>query len=284
MKIFLAGATGVIGRRLVPLLLAEGHQVTALTRKRERTAALNALGAEPVVADVHDRAAIVAAVRAAAPDIVIHQLTDLAAEDFAANAALRRQGTRNLVGAALAVGVRRMVAQSVAWAYEAGDEPADEWTPLDLAAPEARARMVAAVAALEAVVHEMPEWVVLRYGALYGPGTWYSLGGRIANQARAGKLAAGDEVVSFLHADDAAAAAVQALTWPNGAVNVCDNEPASGREWLPAFCAAVSAPPPPSASPGRPGWARGADNHYARKHLGWVPKYPSWRDGFATLA
>ncbi|WP_204077905.1 NAD-dependent epimerase/dehydratase family protein [Planotetraspora phitsanulokensis] len=285
MRIFLAGATGVVGRRLVPLLVAEGHQVTALTRRPERTATLRAAGAEPVVADVHDRAALSAAVEKAVPDVVMHQLTDLASGDRAANAAVRRQGTRNLVDAALAAGVRRMVAQSIAWIYEAGDEPADETTPLDLAASEARGRTVESVAALEAAVHEMPEWVVLRHGQLYGPGTWYAPDGLMADAARAGKLAAGGEVVSFVHADDAATAAVQALTWPaGGAVNVCDDEPAPGREWVSAFCTAVGAPPPPLADTGRPGWARGADNHYARKHLGWVPRYLSWRDGFAAFA
>jgi nucleoside-diphosphate-sugar epimerase len=285
MRIFLAGATGVIGRRVVPRLVAAGHQVIALTRKPDRTATLRALGAQPVVADVRDRAAIATAVRAAAPDLVMHQLTDLAAGDAVANAALRREGTRNLVDAALAAGARRMVAQSVAWFYEAGDEPADETTPLDLAAPGERGSRVRSVAALEAAVHEMPEWVVLRYGMLYGPGTWHAPDGLTADMARAGRLAADDEVVSFVHVDDAAIAAVQALTWPAGhAVNVCDDEPVPGREWVPAFCAAVGAPPPPIADPGRPGWARGADNHYARKHLGWAPRYPWWQDGFAAFA
>ncbi|MDP9841674.1 NAD-dependent epimerase/dehydratase family protein [Streptosporangium lutulentum] len=285
MRILLAGATGVIGRRVVPLLVAEGNQVTALTRRPGRTATLRALGAEPVVADAHDREGLAAAVEKAAPDIVMHQLTDLAAADHAANAALRRQGTRNLVDAALAAGVRRMVAQSIAWVYEAGDEPAGETTPLDLAAPGDRGGRVRSVAALEAAVHEMPEWVVLRYGWFYGPGTWHAPDGLAADMARAGKLAADGEVVSFVHADDAATAAVRALTWPaNGAVNVCDDEPAPGREWVPAFCAAVGASPPPSADTGRPGWARGADNRHAREHLGWVPRYPSWRDGFAAFA
>ncbi|GAA4562586.1 NAD-dependent epimerase/dehydratase family protein [Planotetraspora kaengkrachanensis] len=285
MRIFLAGATGVIGRRMVPLLVEEGHEVTALTRRPDRAAALRASGAEPVVADALDPASLAAAVREAAPDIVMHQLTDLATGDFAANAALRRQGTRNLVDASLAAGVRRMVAQSIAWIYEAGDEPADETAPLDLAAPGERGTRVAGAAALESAVQEMPEWIVLRYGEFYGPGTWYAPDGLVADMARAGRLAAKDDVVSFVHADDAATAAVLALTWPaDCAVNVCDDEPAPGREWVPAFCAAVGALPPPPADAGRQGWARGADNHFARKHLGWAPRYPSWRDGFAGLA
>ncbi|MFG2078005.1 NAD-dependent epimerase/dehydratase family protein [Nonomuraea maritima] len=283
MRICLAGATGVIGRRLVPLLVAEGHQVTALTRRPDRFATLRAAGAEPVVADAFDRAGLAAAVAQAAPDVVVHQLTDLSADDHGANAALRTEGTRHLVDAALAAGARRMVAQSISWVYQAGDDPADESTPLDLSAQGERARRVLSVAALEEAVAELPEWVVLRYGMLYGPGTWYAPDGGIADQARAGRLTADDQVTSFLHVDDAAAAAVQALTWPNGAVNICDDDPAPGREWVPAFCAAVGAPPPPQAPPGRPGWSRGANNTHARKNLAWTPKHPSWRDGFRTM-
>lgn len=283
MRICLAGATGVIGRRLVPLLVAEGHQVTALTRRPDRAEALRAAGAEPVVADAFDRAGLAAAVARAAPDVVMHQLTDLSANDHGANAALRTEGTRNLVDAALAAGARRMVAQSISWVYEAGDEPADESTPLDLGVQGERARRVLSVAALEEAVADVPEWVVLRYGMLYGPETWYTSDGSMADQARAGRLTADDQVTSFLHVDDAAAAAVQALAWPDGPVNVCDDDPAPSREWLPAFCTAVGAPPPPQAPPGRPGWARGATNTYARKHLDWTPKHPSWRAGFPAL-
>jgi nucleoside-diphosphate-sugar epimerase len=126
--------------------------------------------------------------------------------------------------------------------------------------------------------------VVLRYGLLYGPGTWYAPGGLMASAAAAGTLRADGDVSSFVHADDAAAAAVQALGWPSGAVvNVVDDEPAAAGEWVPVFCAAVGAPPPaPIAAGGRTPWARGADNHYARKHLGWVPDHPSWRGGFSA--
>jgi nucleoside-diphosphate-sugar epimerase len=140
-------------------------------------------------------------------------------------------------------------------------------------------------------VRELGEWVVLRYGLLYGPGTWYAADGMLADRARAGELTADADVSSFVHVDDAASAAVAALTWPSGAVNVCDDEPATGRQWLPAFCASVGAPVPPDAAgtvtPGtggaavRHGWARGADNRHARKQLGWTPSRPSWRDGFA---
>lgn len=282
MRVFLAGATGVVGRRIVPLLTAQGHQVTALTRDEARGAALRAAGADPVVADVYDRTALVTTVRDAAPDVVMHQLTDLRAGDFAANSTLRRVGTRALVDAALAAGVRRVVAQSIAWIYEGGDGPAAETTPLDLDAPEPRRSMVAAVAALEEAVREAPEWVALRYGMFYGAGTWFSPDGLRARDAHAGRLAADDDVTSFVHVDDAAAAAVDALAWPSGAVNVCDDEPAPAREWVPVFCRSVGAPPPPEAPAGaRKPWARGAGNRHARERLGWVPKHPSWREGFS---
>jgi nucleoside-diphosphate-sugar epimerase len=282
MHVFVAGGTGVLGRRIVPLLVARGHRVTALTRTTAGGAALLTAGAAPALADVYDLEALTRVVRVAAPDVVMHQLTDLSRGDLAANARIRVAGTRNLVNAARSAGVRRVIAQSIAWMYEAGEKPADEPTPLDVSAPEPRRTGVQAVVALEAAVRELPEWVVLRYGLLYGRGTWYAPEGLMAEQARAGRLVADRDVSSFVHADDAAAAAVAALTWPSGAVNVCDDEPAPGGDWLPAFSAAVAAPPPPRVDAERHGWARGADNTHARENLHWVPRRPSWRDGFAA--
>jgi nucleoside-diphosphate-sugar epimerase len=285
MHVFIAGGTGVLGRRLIPLLIARGHRVTALTRTTERGCFALAAGAVPALADVYDVDALTRVVRRAAPDVVMHQLTALSDRDFAANARIRTVGTRNLVDAALRAGVGRVIAQSIAWMYEPGDKPADESVPLDLAAPEARRRGVEAVAALETVVREIPEWVVLRYGLLYGRGTWYAPGALMAADAHEGLLVAGPDMSSFVHVDDAADAAVQALAWPSGAVNICDDEPAAGTEWVPAFCRGVGAPPP-RRMPGeeRRGWARGADNGYARGELRWTPGTPSWRDGFAALA
>jgi nucleoside-diphosphate-sugar epimerase len=280
MRIFVAGATGAIGRRLVPLLLARGHRVTAMTR---RAGAAAALGADEVVCDAFDRPGIHRAIAAARPDVVVHQLTDLAAADTAANARMRIEGTRNLVDAARANGVRRMVAQSIAWAYAAGEAPATEDEPLDLEAPEPRLATVRGVAALEDAVRELPEWTILRYGMLYGPGTWYAGDGLRAEQARAGELAADADVASFVHVGDAASACVAALGWPTGAVNVCDEDPAPGREWLPVFCEAVGAPAPPVSDRPRAGWARGAANARARE-LGWVPRHPSWRESRFAIA
>jgi nucleoside-diphosphate-sugar epimerase len=281
VRILLAGSTGVVGRRLVPLLVAGGHHVTALTRRPANAPALRAAGAHPAVVDVHDAGALAATVRDAAPEVVMHQLTDLAAADLAANAELRVTGTRHLVDAALAAGARRIVAQSIAWAYAGGDGPAGEDTPLDLDAPEPRATSVRGVAGLEAAVREAPEWVVLRYGMFYGRDTWFAPDGLRAADVRAGRLTADDDVTSFLHVDDAAPAAVAALDWPSGAVNICDDEPAAARDWVPVFCSSVGAPPPPASDAPRRAWARGADNRRAREQLRWTPKYPSWRSGFA---
>ncbi|MEU5672803.1 NAD-dependent epimerase/dehydratase family protein [Micromonospora sp. NPDC047762] len=271
MRIVLAGSTGVIGRRLEPILTAQGHEVIGLARNG------------PVAVDVLDRDAVAAAVRDARPDVVMHQLTSLSTGDFAANSRLRRTGTRNLVDAALAAGVQRIVAQSIAWAYEPGTEPATEEIPLDLGAAEPRQTSVAGAAALESAVQEAPEWVVLRYGTLYGPGTWYARDGLMAQFAAAGKVPADADVSSLLHIDDAVAAAVEALRWPVGVVNVCDDEPAAASQWVPAFCAAADVPAPAVTGGERHGWARGASNRYARTHLGWSPAYPSWRQGFDTV-
>lgn len=179
MRIFLAGAGGAIGRQLTPLLVKAGHRVAGTTRSADKADAIRALGAEPVVVDVFDAQALARAVKAAAPDAVIHQLTDLAfapgspqyAEGLARNARLRIEGTRNLAAAARAVGVRRLIAQSIAFIYAPGLGLRVETDPLD--ADSARATTIDAVRVLEDTTLAMPEGIVLRYGLLYGPGTWY---------------------------------------------------------------------------------------------------------------
>jgi nucleoside-diphosphate-sugar epimerase len=205
------------------------------------------------------------------------------------------------VDAALAAGARRVISQSIAWAYEPGDTPAVESTPLDLtAADPGRRATVEAVAELEAITAEAPEWVVLRCGMFYGPNTWYTKGGLMADLATTGTLPTGPDITSFLHVEDAAGAAVAALSWPTGPVNIVDNDPAPATAWTRAFAESVGAPtaarptpsgaaPAPSAAtpgdapastPTRTPWARGASNAHARTELGWTPVHPSWRAGF----
>jgi nucleoside-diphosphate-sugar epimerase len=183
MRIFLAGAAGVIGRRLTPLLVLMGHQVTGTTRSADKAAQIEAMCGQPVVVDAFDADALTAAVIAARPDVVIHQLTDLPSapgtpgyEDAQKrNVRLRTEGTRNLMAAAIAAGVKRAIAQSIAFVYAPGSGARDESDPLDIAAQGIRALTVAGVMALEEAVLRTPgiEGLVLRYGYLYGPGTWY---------------------------------------------------------------------------------------------------------------
>ncbi|WP_211769945.1 NAD-dependent epimerase/dehydratase family protein [Kutzneria sp. CA-103260] len=277
-RVFLAGATGALGRRLVPLLLAHGHHVTGLARSTASADRIRELGAEPAAGDALDADSLRAAVAAARPDVVMHQLTDLASRDLAANSAIRVVGTRNLVEAALAADVRRFVVQSIAFAYEPGTAPASEDTPLDFTAPEPRQTTVRGIAELETQAARVESHVVLRYGTFYGPGTWYSPTGLMAEAARAGQLPANRDVTSFVHIDDAATAALRSLDWETGPVNICDDEPAPATEWVPEFCALVDAEPP-APSDQRTPFARGADNAHARG-IGWRPAHPSWRISF----
>jgi nucleoside-diphosphate-sugar epimerase len=237
VKIFLAGAAGVIGRRLVPLLVEAGHEVTGTTRTAGRAAALRAAGVVPVVLDVFDAAAVRAALAAARPDVVVHQLTDLPAglpparmaEGIERNARIRREGTAHIVGAALGAGVRRLIAQSIAWAYAPGSPPLDETAPLDVGAGGNRAVTVGGVAALERLVAGTAGFagLALRYGRLYGPGTGAETPGEAPT----------------VHVDAAAWAAVRALGQGTpGAYNITDDGPGlsnarARRElgWDPAF-------------------------------------------------
>ncbi|MBO0794622.1 MAG: NAD(P)-dependent oxidoreductase, partial [Ktedonobacteraceae bacterium] len=244
---------------------------------------LHEMGASAAIVDVFDREGLSRVVREIQPEVIIHQLTDLSHRDFAANAHLRRVGTRNLVDAARAAGVRRMIAQSIAWAYAPGEDPADESVPLDLEAPFPRRSLIESVQALEQSVLEMEQGLVLRYGLFYGPGTWYAPDGLMAQQVRRGELSADEGITSFVHVDDAARATLLALDWPTGVVNIVDDEPAPGSSWLPVYAETLGAPAP-SVSRERPPFARGALNTKARQRLNWQPLYPSWREGFAATA
>lgn len=214
MRIFVAGATGAIGRQLVPMLVQDGHSVSGTTRSEERATWLRGAGAEAAVVDVFDSSALRGAVMAARAEVVIHQLTDLAAgfktEQLRANARLRQLGTRNLMDAAVAAGAHRMVAQSGAWLYAPGPEPHVESDPLrDLVESDP---VLPGVLELERIVTTTPpvEGVVLRYGFFYGPGT--------ADQTRGSEPA--------VHVTDAARAAALALSHgPPGIYNVVDDGP-----------------------------------------------------------
>jgi nucleoside-diphosphate-sugar epimerase len=224
MQIFLAGASGVIGRRLVPLLGDAGHSIIGTTRSLDKAKTLRNLDVEPVIVDVFDRAALIDAVARAAPDVIIHQLTDLPhapgtpgyEAGLERNARLRIEGTRNLVDAAKAANVTRLIAQSIAFVYAPGEGARVETDPLDLAATGARKRTVEGVVALEKATLELPQGIVLRYGFLYGPGTWFE------NEKRAAPA---------LHVDAAANAALLAITKSSrGIYNIAEDDGAISNE------------------------------------------------------
>jgi nucleoside-diphosphate-sugar epimerase len=306
MKVFLAGATGAIGRPLVDRLLAAGHDVVGTTRTDERAARLRAAGAEPVVLDALDADALRAAVLAARPDVVVNELTDLSAPMdtrryarwLASTTRLRTEATRTLTDAARDAGSRRIVVQSVTFVTEpAGPWVLDEDAPFITTMPE----LSEPVAAMEraVVTAEGIEGLVLRYGYFYGPGTAFAPGGQHAELIRKRRLpvvGSGEGHWSFVHVDDAAAATVLALdNGERGVLNVCDDEPSPLREWLPGVAELMGAPAPRRA----PAWLakllagpiavhtavamRGASNARAREQLGWAPARPTWREGFAEV-
>ncbi len=310
MRIFLAGATGAVGRRLLPMLTGTGHQVVGTTRSSERARALEATGAQGVVLDALDRAAVLAAVTEARPDVVIHELTALAGpanlrkfdDWFAQTNRLRTEGTDNLLTAARAVGARRFIAQSYAgWpSGRTGRAITTEEDPLDPHPTAASRLSLAAIAHLESAVTAADdlEGVVVRYGSLYGPGTALGSNGELLEMVRRRRLpivGGGGGIWSHVHVEDAAGATL--LTLDHGApgvYNIVDDEPAPVSEWLPAFADAVGAKPPLRI----PGWLarpllgehgiammtsiRGSSNVKAKRELGWKLRYPSWRQGFRT--
>lgn len=274
MRVFVAGATGVIGRAIVPRLITAGHDVIGMSNDAARNDLLRTLGAKPLVLDVFDRSELTAAFRRERPNAVIDELTSLGKADYTANNRIREEGTRNLVDAATAAGVESFVAQSYCL-YAPGPGLAAEDAPLDMAS-DAFSGSIEGIIALERTVDELTRSVILRYGTLYGPGTWYAPGAAIPDQLVRGEFVATDDVTSFVHVDDAAQAAVLALEWPKGTFNIVDDEPAPVSEWAAVLAALVGAPPPRTTAASAP--RRGVSNAKARREVGWRPIHPSWRD------
>lgn len=274
MRIFLAGGTGVLGRGLIPRLVAAGHQVTATTRRADRTDLLTGLGATPSIVDVFDAAALAEAVAAANPDLIVHMLTDLSGFDLEANARLRREGTTNLIMAAKAADVERIIVQSVAWVFPDDSAPATEDDPSNSGTP---------VDVMEQAARTLPHATIVRFGTLYGPGTWYAADGYIAGVVKNGALPATPAVTCFIHIDDAITATVQALDWPDGTYLITDDEPAPATTWLPVYASALDAPEPVTApaDPEKP-LGRPVSNAKARA-TGWDPAHATWREGFGHL-
>jgi 2-alkyl-3-oxoalkanoate reductase len=311
VRVFVAGAGGAVGKRLLPLLIEGGHQVVALTRSPEREASLRRAGATPVIADGLDRDAVVAAVRNGEPEVVVHQMTALAGgldfrrfeRTFAQTNALRTQGTDNLLAAAQKAGARRFVAQSFAgWPYARSGGPVKtESDPLDPDPPPALKTTLDAIRHLERQVGGAGlEGVVLRYGGFYGPGTSLGPDGGeqidLIRKRRWPVVGKGTGVWSLIHIDDVAAATLAAIEGgAPGIYNVADDDPAPVHEWLPYLAEMIGAKPPRQVpawvgrlAAGEHGLAmmtsvRGASNAKAKRELAWTPRYSSWREGFKTL-
>jgi nucleoside-diphosphate-sugar epimerase len=303
MRVFVAGASGAIGRPLVAQLMAAGHEVTGTTRSESKAEDLRAAGARAAVCDALDADALHAAVAEAAPEVVVHQLTALPRRYNPRDKAIydgtnrvRGEGTRNLLAAARAAGARRFVSQSIAFGYAPGPRPdvKDEDAPLALDAPPPFGEGVRILLEMERAVVDA-DGLVLRYGWFYGPGTYYAEDGSIAHDVRRRRfpvIGSGAGLWSFIHIDDAASATVAAVErGAPGVYNVVDDEPAAMRDWLPAYAEAIGAKKPMRV----PVWlARlaagkmaglvnvqpGASNAKAKRELGWEPRWPSWRTGF----
>ena len=315
MKVFVAGATGVLGRELVPQLVTRGHEVVGMTRSASKQDLLRSLGARPVVADALDPDAVAQAVASAEPEVIVHELTALSGKMSIRDARhperfrgaimtnrLRTEGTDHLLAAGRAVGARRFVAQSFGafrWARTGGPVQT-ETDPLDPHPPAALRTALVGILHLEQAVTTI-EWgqgLALRYGGFYGPGTSVSLAPDAVIAAPIRKrrfpiIGDGGGVWSHIHVEDAAAATVAAVDHGQpGIYNIVDDDPAPVREWLPALASALGAKRPRRI----PRWlgrlaageaatvmmteARGASNEKAKRELGWKPRYASWRQGF----
>lgn len=311
MKVFVAGATGALGSKLVPRLVAGGHDVVGMTRSERKAGMIQQMGATPAIADGLDAEAVGRAVGEAEPEVIVHELTALSGsldlrkfeQSFALTNRLRTEGTDHLLAAARAVGAKRFIAQSyAAWTYERTGGPVKtEDDPLDPDPVPATRTTLDAIRYLEAAVTgaEWVEGLVLRYGGFYGPGTSMSLNpeGEHVEMIRKRKFPlVGDSsgIWSLIQIDDAAAATAAAVEGgAPGIYNVVDDQPAAAADWLPGLAEAVGAKRPLRV----PRWlgrimageaavtmmteTRGASNAKAKSELGWTPTYPTWRDGFA---
>jgi 2-alkyl-3-oxoalkanoate reductase len=306
-KVFVAGGTGAMGRRLVPQLIGAGHNVVAVTRSERNASWLRALGADAAIADALDKSAVVEAIRRAQPNAVIHQLTGLARvkgfknfdKEFALTNRLRTEGTDFLIEGARAAGVQRFIAQSYGnWNYaRTGTELKTETDEFDPNPPRNQVKSMEAIRYVEAAVLDFGG-IALRYGNFYGPGTGIDTNGDIVDQVRKRRLPIvgdGTGVWSFVHMDDAASAAIAALgDADSGVYNIVDDEPTPVSAWLPALAKAVGARPPRHVpvwlgriAAGEVGVSmmtqiRGTSNAKAKRELGWTPRYPSYREGFTA--
>ena len=308
MRIFVAGGTGAVGRPLVRALAAAGHEITVFSRSEGRVAALGVPTAVPAVGDAFDADSLRRAVDAARPEVVVNQLTNLAQSanplavkrGFDATSRLRREVAGTLVAAARSAGARRVVAQSISFAYRPGPGVRTEADPLWTDATGQIGQLTGSLAALESATLGGGgiEGVVLRYGSFYGPGTYFAPDGLYTAMIAKRRLPIpgdGGGLFGLVHLDDAVSATVAALVGPTGIYNVVDDVPARASEWMPFVADLLGAKPPRRVPEAVAKVGAGkflaylmcdqpaVSNQRARAELGWTPRYPDWHEGLPTV-
>ncbi|MCJ1749628.1 NAD(P)-dependent oxidoreductase [Mammaliicoccus sciuri] len=280
-KIFVTGATGLIGTKLTKRLIEEGYEVAGLTTSEKGKEKLDNAGVKAYIGNILEYDTIEKSIGDFKPDIIMNEITDLKQVDMSANTKVRIEGTRNLVEAAIKHDVPHIQSQSIAFVYEAGDTLATEETSLDYDASGDRKITVDGVEGLEKESARLNKHVILRYGLLYGPGTWYGKDGMIYNQFINGEVTMTDGVQSFIHIDDAVETAIQALNFESGIYNVADDDPVKGDDWAKWYANELNVTPTLNIEPAAP-FERGVTNKKFKDQGGKLI-YATWKDGMHPI-
>ncbi|MCJ1779378.1 NAD-dependent epimerase/dehydratase family protein [Mammaliicoccus sciuri] len=280
-KIFVTGATGLIGTKLTKRLIEEGYEVAGLTTSEKGKEKLDNAGVKAYIGNILEYDTIEKSIGDFKPDIIMNEITDLKQVDMSANTKVRIEGTRNLVEAAIKHDVPHIQSQSIAFVYEAGDTLATEETSLDYDASGDRKITVDGVEGLEKESARLNKHVILRYGLLYGPGTWYGKDGMIYDQFINGEVTMTDGVQSFIHIDDAVETAIQALNFESGIYNVADDEPVKGDDWAKWYANELNVTPTLNIEPAAP-FERGVTNKKFKDQGGKLI-YTTWKDGMHPI-
>ncbi|MFI3377768.1 NAD-dependent epimerase/dehydratase family protein [Mammaliicoccus sciuri] len=280
-KIFVTGATGLIGTKLTKRLIEEGYEVAGLTTSEKGKEKLDNAGVKAYIGNILEYDTIEKSIGDFKPDIIMNEITDLKQVDMSANTKVRIEGTKNLVEAAIKHDVPHIQSQSIAFVYEAGDTLATEETSLDYDASGDRKITVDGVEGLEKESARLNKHVILRYGLLYGPGTWYGKDGMIFNQFINGEVTMTDGVQSFIHIDDAVETAIQALNFESGIYNVADDDPVKGDDWAKWYANELNVSPTLNIEPAAP-FERGVTNKKFKDQGGKLI-YATWKDGMHPI-
>lgn len=280
MRILITGATGVLGKRIIKRVI-ENHEVAGLSTSKAGAELLHSLSAKAYIGDIRDKTFIFSIVEDFKPDIIIHQVTDLKRLNSEDNANIRMIGTRNIVEASIKYNIKKIISQSISWAYEAGEEPATEETALDIAADYPRKTTIDGILELEAQTKRIHQHVILRYGTLYGEDTWYGEHGYIYQNFIDNNAQVSKGITNFIHIKDAVEACVKAISLPTGIYNIVDDEPVDGLVWAPYYAEQLGANKIVSYTD-KNQWEREVSNLKYKKNGGKLI-FKSWREGMKYL-